>query len=291
MALKLGRDRDAALPHEQRVAMRALVAAPKFELIPLKNALGVAALLPDRASVTVTASPSHGIESTVELAEQLAASGHDAVPHLSAHMIRDRAHLGDLLDRCRVAGFREAFVVGGDAQDPGDFHDGLALLRAMHEVGHPFESIGAPGYPEGHADIADERLVEVLLDKQPFLSYMATQMCFNPGAITRWIAEMRRRDVLLPVHLGTPGVADLTKLMTISARIGIADSARYLKKNKRMVGKLLTPGKFGPDALLEGMAPALADPSANITSLHLFTFNQVGATVEWQQRMLATLDG
>lgn len=288
--MKLGRKRDAALPHEQRAAMRALVAAPKFELIPLKNAMNAAAALPARATVTVTASPSHGIESTVELAEHLAANGHDAVPHLSAHMIRDRAHLGDLLDRCRAAELREAFVVGGDAVEPGEFHDGLALLRAMDEIGHPFESIGAPGYPEGHADISAERLVEVLLDKQSFVTYMATQMCFNPGAITGWIAEMRRRGVTLPVHLGTPGVTDLAKLMTISARIGVADSARYLKKNRRMVGRLLSPGKFGPDALLEGMAPALADPSANITSLHMFTFNQVAATVVWQQRMLASLD-
>jgi methylenetetrahydrofolate reductase (NADPH) len=239
----------------------------------------------------VTASPSHGIESTIELAEQMAALGHDAVPHLSAHMIRDHAHLSDLLDRCREAGVREAFVVGGDSKDPRAFHDGLALLRAMHDLGHPFDTIGVPGYPEGHPDVAPARLLEVLLEKQRYASYMTTQMCFNPDAIVGWIAEMRRRDVMLAVHLGTPGVADMAKLMTISARIGVADSARYLKKNKRMVGQLLTPGKFGPDALLEGMAPALADPGARIEALHVFTFNQVAATVEWQQRMLASLDG
>jgi methylenetetrahydrofolate reductase (NADPH) len=78
--------------------------------------------------------------------------------------------------------------------------------------------------------------------------------------------------------------------MTISARIGIADSARYLMKNKRRGGHLLTPGTFGPDALLEGLAPAFADPSAKIEALQLFTFNQVAATVEWQQRMLASLE-
>jgi len=32
------------------------------------------------------------------------------------------------------------------------------------------------------------------------------------------------------------------------------------------------------------------DPEARIESLHLFTFNQVAATVEWQQRMLDELD-
>jgi methylenetetrahydrofolate reductase (NADPH) len=298
MALKLGkartttprRRRGAALPEEQRAALRELVASPKFELIPLRTADEAAEALPEGAAVTVTASPSHGIESTIELAERMAALGHDAVPHLSAHMIRDRSHLSELLDRCRAAGFREAFVVGGDAKDPGAFLDGLDLLRAMDELGHPFETLGVPGYPEGHADIPDARLLEVLLEKQRYASYTATQMCFDPGAIVRWIAEMRRQGMSLAVHLGTPGVADLTKLMAISARIGVADSARYLKKNKRMLGKLLTPGKFGPDALLEGMAPAIADPSANIEALHVFTFNQVAATVEWQGRMLASLD-
>lgn len=291
MALKIGKRRTTqALPDEQRLALRSLLARPKFELIPLKNALEVAKALPAGATVTVTASPSHGIESTIELAEQMVAAGHDAVPHLSAHMIHDRVHLGEVLERCRAAGFREAFVVGGDSKEPGEFHDGLALLRAMHELGHPFASIGAPGYPEGHPDVGRERLLEVLLEKQAYVSYMATQMCFDPDAIVGWIAEMRRQGVTLAVHLGTPGVADMAKLMTISARIGIANSARYLKKNKRMVGHLLTPGKFGPDALLEGVAPALADPSAKIEALHLFTFNQVSATVEWQSRMLATLD-
>jgi methylenetetrahydrofolate reductase (NADPH) len=120
---------------------------------------------------------------------------------------------------------------------------------------------------------------------------MTTQMCFNPGAIVGWIWAMRVSGVTLPVHLGTPGVAELTKLMTISARIGIADSARYLKKNRKMVGSLLTPGKFGPDALLVDMAETFTNPDAAVQALHLFTFNQVGATLEWQQRMLADLGG
>ena len=63
--MRLGRRRGGVLPEEQRAALRSLVAAPKFELIPLKNALDAAEALPDGATVTVTASPSHGIESTI----------------------------------------------------------------------------------------------------------------------------------------------------------------------------------------------------------------------------------
>ena len=280
----------SGLTSEQRAVLRGIVARPKFEVIPLSNVMEAAEALPHGATVTVTASPSHGIESTLDVGEALAERGHVVVPHLSAHMIRDHAHLSELLQRCEVAGITRAFVVGGDAKDRGVYHDGLALLRAIDEAGHPFTEIGVPGYPEGHVDIADSRLLEVLLEKQPFARYMTTQMSFNPGAIVRWIGNMRARGVTLPVHVGTPGVAELTKLMTISTRIGIADSARYLKKNRRMVGSLLTPGKFGPDALLEGLGPAYVNPDACVVALHLFTFNQVQATVDWQQRMLVSLD-
>ncbi len=277
------------LPEPHRAALRALVIAPKFELIPLSSAMEHAAHLPAGATVTVTASPGRSLEATLDLCEQLHAQGHVPIPHLSAHMVRDAAHLADLLQRCAAVGLQRAFVVGGDAKDPGAYRDGLALLRAIDEAGHPFAEIGVPAYPEGHPDISEARLLEVLLEKQRYAAYMATQMCFNPGAIVSWIGRMRQAGVTLPVNLGTPGVAELKKLMSVSAKIGIADSARYLKKNRRMVGQLLTPGNFGPDALLEGMAPALCDPGAAVVALHLFTFNQVQATVNWQQRMLAEL--
>ena len=288
--MALRRRRNEELDEVHREALCSLVAGAKFELIPLSNASERVAELPDRVVATVTASPSHGIEATVELARTLMAAGHDAIPHLSAHMIRDRAHLGDLLARMGDAGIHRAFVVGGDAKDPGMYRDGLSLLRAMDELGHGLDEIGVPSYPDGHVDIADDELLSVLKEKQRYASYMTTQMCFDPAAIISWIAAMRSEGVTLPVHIGTPGVAELTKLMAISARIGVADSARYLRKNRKLVGGLLSPGRYGPDALLRGLAPAVVDPAARIEALHVFTFNQVVATVEWQRRMLASLD-
>ncbi len=83
---------------------------------------------------------------------------------------------------------------------------------------------------------------------------MTTQMSFNPSAIAAWIGRMRASGVTLPVHIGLPGVADLTKLVTIAARIGVADSARYLKKNRNLIGQVVK-GRFGPDGLLRELAP------------------------------------
>jgi methylenetetrahydrofolate reductase (NADPH) len=96
---------------------------------------------------------------------------------------------------------------------------------------------------------------------------------------------MRREGVRLAVHLGVPGVTELSKLMTIAARIGVADSARYLKKNRQMMGHLMNPGSYGPDAFLLALAGTIADPAAHVAGMHLFTFNQIEETAAWQQRM------
>jgi len=286
MSWKFWNRKQAPLTDDQRAVLTRLVSSAKYELIPLGSILAKAEALPEGAAVTVTASPSHGIEATFELAEKLAARGHDVTPHLSAHMIRDRAHLQELLDRARSASITKAFVVGGDARDKGEFHDGVMLLHAIDELGHPFTEIGVPSYPEGHPDIADDVLLAALKEKQKIATSMTTQMCFNPSALSAWLTRMRAAGVTLPVHLGVPGVAELTKLMAISARIGVADSARYLKKNKSMVGHLMRGGSFGPDAFLEALAPTLVDGDAQVLALHVFTFNQVANTADWQRRML-----
>lgn len=274
------------------MALRTLLERPLFELIPLRDALERAESLPPGAGATVTASPTHGIESTIELCEGLIALGHPATPHLAAHMIRDRAHLAELLERCRSAGIRSAFVIGGDAKDRGEIHDGLALLRLMEELGHPFEAIGVAGYPEGHPSIPDEVLLSSLKEKQAHATYLTTQMSFDAGAIASWIARMRDAGVTLPIHLGVPGAVHIRRLLRVAARIGVGGSVRYLRKNRQLV-RLLFGRSFTPERLLDTLEPTLADPDANVRALHLFTFNQVDSTVAWQRRMLeglSTLD-
>lgn len=283
------RRRKKTLTDDERAALRGLVEASKYEIIPLKNALEQAAFLPAGSVVTVTASPSHGIDATFDLCEHLTTlDGLTIVPHLSAHMIVDRAKLADLLARAKDLGCTKAFVIGGDPAEETDFDDAFALLTAMQELGHPFTEIGVGAYPDGHVDIPRDALMRALHDKQPFASYMATQMCFNPRAISSWIGATRADGISLPLHLGIPGVADVTKLMTVAARIGVADSAKYLKKNRALIGSVIT-GKFGPDGILEALAPTLADPATRATALHVFTFNQVEATVAWRARMLERL--
>jgi methylenetetrahydrofolate reductase (NADPH) len=275
-----------------REALTRILASPTFELVPLKNALDQAAFLPPRATVSVTASPAKGIEATVALCEQLQAQGFRAVPHLSARMVRDRAHLSDLIAWLEGAGVDRAFVVGGDEKEPGDFPDGLSLLREMAEIGHPLDEIGIPCYPQGHAFIPDGALLEALGAKAAFAAYMTTQLCFDPAAIDSWIRERRAEGITLPVHIGIPGVAEPHRLLAIAARIGVADTHRFLSKNVRFVARMARSGGFyRPDGLLDSLAPSVADPATNIVDLHVYTFNAVDATERWRKEYLARLDG
>ena len=282
--------RRSSLTPPQSAALADVLRAPTFELVPLKNALDQAAFLPAGATVSVTASPAKGIEATISLCEQLQALGFRAVPHVSARMIRDRAHLAELIAWLEGAGVDRAFIVGGDAKEPGDFPDGLSLLREMAEIGHPLSEIGIPCYPQGHAFIADAPLLDALRAKAAFASYMTTQLCFEPGAIRTWLAARRAEGIATPVHVGLPGVAEPQKLLAIAARIGVADTHRFLVKNVQFVTRLVRSGGFyRPDGLLDGLAPSLADPGTGISDVHLYTFNAVEATERWRQEFLAKL--
>jgi methylenetetrahydrofolate reductase (NADPH) len=283
MVALLGRSRrlDAA----GAAALARVLEDPTFEVIPLKNVREQAASLPRGATVSVTASPGKGIEATVELAIELEATGLRAIPHLSARMIRDRAHLTHLLDRLEGAGIDRAFVVGGDADEPGEFLDGLSLLRAMADLGRLPRELGCPCYPQGHPDIPDEALAQALRDKAPLVQYMTTQLCFDPKAIASFIAERRAAGIDLPVRLGVPGVAEIPKLLSISARIGVKDASKFVLRNYRFVGQLLrSGGTYRPDELLRRLAPVIADPAANVIGLHVYTFNNVVATQDWRSR-------
>lgn len=279
----------AHLTEQETSSIRRMLESPKYELIPMKNVLEQAAHLPTGATVSVTASPNKGMMATVDLSIELQDRGFEVIPHLSARLTRDRAELQEIIDRLDAAGIRRLFVVGGDVTEPGEFFDGLAILSAMEEIGHGFTDVGITGYPEGHHIVDEETIERATDDKAPYASYITTQMCFTPDAISSWVHSLRGRGIGLGVFIGIPGVAELKKLLTLSVRIGVGASSRFLSHNKSLAGKLVRPGGYAPDELVIGLAPLLADTGANVQGFHIYTFNQVDSTEAWRQEMLEAL--
>ena len=279
----------AAAPVDTRAALTALLRRPRFEILPLDGIEEeVLAHLRTDARVTVTASPRKGLEATLSLSERLATAGYTVVPHLSARLVRDRPHLEEVLDRLHAAGVRELFVPAGDAEEPGAFHGAADLLAAMGERRHRFDEVGITGYPESHHLISDEETINAMFAKAPMATCVISQICFDPDVIAGWVHAVRARGTHLPIWIGLPGSVDYAKLVRISMKIGLGESARFLRHHGSWMSRLMTRS-FKPDPLIKGLGPLYADPEAGIAGFHLYTFNEVAKTERWRRRMLEKL--
>jgi methylenetetrahydrofolate reductase (NADH) len=274
---------------DQRRALLHHLEHPRYEVLPLDGVEErVAAHVPLEVKVTVTASPARGLDATLGLSERLAARGYTVVPHLSARLVQDDAHLEAILSRLRAAGVHEAFVPAGDATEPGPFQDAASLLTAMGDHRQGFTEIGITGYPESHHLIDDETTIQAMFAKAPMATYIVSQICFDPEVIQRWVADVRARGTHLPIWIGLPGSVPNAKLLRISMRIGLGESARFLRAHRDWLRRLITR-TFTPDALIRGLAPLYGDREAHIGGFHLYTFNELERTERWRQNMIERL--
>jgi methylenetetrahydrofolate reductase (NADPH) len=274
-----------------RQALLAFLSSPRYEVLPTDDVEDrVLAVVPHDVTITVTASPRRGIEATIDLAERLGRQGYQVVPHISARLIRDDAHLREVLGRVAAIGRREIFVIAGDAKEPaGQFPDSVSLLTALMSEPHGMREIGVTGYPERHSFIDDDLTIQAMWDKRRIATYIVSNLCFDPRVVKKWIGRVRRRGVQLPIHIGLAGVADPAKLLRISTRIGVVDSARFLRGHSNWFLRMIQPGGYDPGRFTTGLLPDLALPDRKVAGLHVFTFNEIEPTERWRQETLARL--
>jgi len=271
--------------------VRALLAEPRFELMPFDSFGEQLEQLPDGANVAITTSPSLGIDATMEWTEKAAARGYEISPHIAARYVEDEQHLESIARRLEEAGVEDVFVPGGDREEPaGEFESAYDLLSTLDGMDYSFEEVGITGYPEGHDFISEETLVEAMEKKEPYATYIVTQLCYDPEAVVAWIEEVRGRDVELPVEVGIPGVMKYQKLLNISRKVGVGDSVRFLRKTSGLLGFVRqfvgSRGKYEPTELVEGLAPYANDPEYDIRGTHIYTFNRSSDTESWRMKML-----
>jgi methylenetetrahydrofolate reductase (NADPH) len=275
------------------------IAESRYEVIPTPGIEErVAEFVPSSVTVTVTASPTKGLEATLEVTTKLRAAGYDVVPHVAARSIRDRSHLSEVFARLTSLGVTDVFVPAGDAEPPaGPFDSSLSLLEALAETGREaglppgvlMPRLGVTGYPESHPKIGDDVTIQSMWDKRRYASYIVSNLCFDAKVLDDWIKRVRARRVTLPLRVGIAGPVDRTRLLAMASKIGVADSARYLRSHSSSVLRLGAPGGYDPDRLLARIGSTLADPASIVEGLHIFTFNQLRETQRWRTELLERL--
>jgi methylenetetrahydrofolate reductase (NADPH) len=278
-----------AVPAISRPALAEALQRPRYEVIPLDGiADQVTAHVPTEIKITVTASPSKGIDATLALADTLTAAGYVVIPHISARLVRDSGHLDHILDR--LHGIREIFVIAGDAHTPaGDYPGAHALLEAMGDRRGQFDAIGISGYPESHHVISDEETIAAMFAKEPFATHIISQICFDARVTTGWIRAVRGRGTLLPIWIGVPGSVDRQRLLRVSLKVGLGESVRFIHGHRDWFRRLALHRRYSPTKLLNQLAPTMADPQARIAGLHVYTFNEVEQTERWRRQLLERL--
>ena len=264
---------------------------PRYEVLPLEGVEDeIAKHVPAHVRLTVTSSPVRGLERTLGLTETLLTRGFEVVPHLPARLVEDDAHLQSLLQRFGALGVRDLFVIAGDAKEPaGKFRGAVDLLTSMGELDHGIEDIGVTGYPESHPFIEDDVTIQAMWDKRRFATYIVSNVCFDARVIGKWVARVRRRGVDLPIFIGMAGPAPRTKLLKISTRIGVGESARFLSKHSNWFLRLFLPGGYDPTRLVRRLSRDVSDPESRVSGLHIYTFNEVARTERWRRETLESL--
>jgi methylenetetrahydrofolate reductase (NADPH) len=263
----------------------------RFELMPFDSFEDEITHLPAGATIAITTSPQLGIDTTVDRTELAVERGFEVSPHIAARYVEDRDHLDEIAGRLTDAGVTDVFVPGGDREEPaGEFESAHDLLVALDDLGYEFDEVGITGYPEGHHFVDDETMAEAMARKEPYATYIVTQICYNPDAVIDWVETIRARGVELPVEVGIPGVMKYQRLLSISQKVGVGDSIGFLRKTtgvvdfvRQLIG---SRGKYTPDKLIDGLAPYVGDPDYGIIGVHIYTFNQVPDTESWRRERL-----
>lgn len=272
--------------------LRGLLTQAYMEVIPTGTVVDRLDHLGRNSWVGISCSPKAGVEATLDTVEEINRRYPDGrfklAPHVAARVIRDRSHLSEVVSRLEGSGVRAVFVPAGDSTVPaGRYGGALDLLRDLADIGHSFRHVGVAAHPEGHPLMNREELMAVLLAKQPYASYFVTQMCFDPAIIIDWLKSAREAGVSLHAWPGVPGVVEVARLVGLSLRIGVGRSVRMLRKQKGLAKNFLSGRRYRPEALVDGLAPVLAEPDLGVYGFHLFSFNQVEATERWR---IDTLD-
>ena len=201
--------------------------------------------------------------------------GLDAAPHISC-MGGSREEIRELLRLYRALGCRRLVALRGDLPSGmarmGDLRyasDLIAFIRTEHGD-HFHIEVGA--YPETHPQaedaFADLRNFRTKVDAGADAAI--TQYFYNPDAYFRFVDDVRRLGVQIPIVPGIMPISNFSQLKRFSDACG-AEIPRWIAKRMQALGD-------DADGIREFAADVVADMCRKLVaggapSLHFYTLN------------------
>jgi methylenetetrahydrofolate reductase (NADPH) len=240
-----------------------------------RTAVKLKAQSPDYVSCTFGAGGST-LSYTPETVERLHHThGLDAAPHISC-VGGTRAELGELLTRYRSMGCRRIVALRGDLPSgmghPGDFRYASDLVAFIRKEFDGFFHIEVGCYPECHPQ-ADDALADLRHFKAKAdagADGAITQYFYNADAYFRFVDDVRRLGVGIPIVPGVMPISNFTQLRRFSDACG-AEIPRWVGKRMQAYGD-------DADSIREFAAELVADLCRRLVdggapALHFYTLN------------------
>ena len=240
-----------------------------------RTAAALKAHAPEFASVTFGAGGST-LSYTGETVQRLAdAHGLNAVPHLSC-MGGTRDEIRQLLEQYKAQGRTRIIALRGDLPSgmarAGDMHYAADLVRFIKaEYGDTFE-ITVACYPEFHPQAEDaESDIARFAEKAALgASSAITQYFYNADAYFRFVDDVRRRGIAIPIIPGIMPISNFSQIRRFSQMCG-AEIPRWMSQRMMAYGDdAASIREFAADCVA-GMCRRLLDGGAG--ELHFYTLN------------------
>ena len=267
-----------------------------FEFFPPKTPEGVEKLRavrqqlyaqrPEFCSVTYGAGGSTQ-EGTFGTVREILAEGVSAASHFSC-IGATRQSVREELATLKAMGVRRLVALRGDLPSGygigGEFHyasDLVAFIRA--ETGRDFH-IEVAAYPEVHpqAKSADADLQAFAAKVRAGADSAITQYFFNADAYERFVDDVRRMGLDVPVVPGIMPIMGSSQLMRFSDACG-AEIPRWIRLRLQGFGDdTASIRAFGLD-VVTSLCEQLRQ--RGVPSLHFYTMNQSATTLELCRRL------
>ncbi|ART54250.1 methylenetetrahydrofolate reductase [NAD(P)H] [Acidovorax carolinensis] len=267
-----------------------------FEFFPPKTPEGAGklravrqqlyALQPEFCSVTYGAGGSTQ-EGTFGTVQEILAEGVSAASHFSC-IGATRQSVREELATLKTMGVKRLVALRGDLPSGygigGEFHyasDLVAFIRA--ETGRDFH-IEVAAYPEVHpqAKSADADLQAFAAKVRAGADSAITQYFFNADAYERFVDDVRRMGLDVPVVPGIMPIMGSSQLMRFSDACG-AEIPRWIRLRLQGFGDdMASIRAFGLD-VVTSLCEQLRQ--RGVPGLHFYTMNQSATTLELCRRL------
>ena len=232
-------------------------------------------------------------QGTLETILEIKGEGHEAAPHLSC-VGSSPDNLRAILNQYKANGIRRLVALRGDlpsgygatSLSSGDFHHANELVEFVRTETGDWFHIEVAAYPEMHpqAKSPADDLQNFVRKVQAGANAAITQYFYNADAYFRFMDEVRKLGVTVPIVAGVMPITNYTQLMRFSDMCG-AEIPRWVRLKLASYGDDTESIKaFGLDVVTAMCEKLLA---GGAPGLHFYSLNQAAATTAIWNRLVA----